>query len=734
MKAKNLTLTLLLAFSSLVPFSTITIASQTGNGPIIDDLVIKIFPTYNDEVGAFEADQIDFMDSPLNATLIQKYSAAPWNATISLDPLSEMTMFEIDLNNNDTLPSYPSWSSPTSYQAFRHALAHLTDKARYVNEILDGYGAVLNTPVMPWIIKWYNPQADAHSYNQTEAAMILDAGGFSDANGDGIRDYPSDNVKANENLDSLLFFAPSEDLTRLSVALRLATEMLTMGVPVNLTSANWSAIFNNVIVDKDYHMYVGKQDMYHSDICEDAASTSFGNLYSSNFYGAYGSNYVHFNNTEFDNYIQALGQAPDETSAKTAAKEAQRILAEQAGIIPLFATVGYKAHKNQWIDTVNEDGNGIDNWWTFISTHLQNQPTGGNLTYGILGNPNGLSPLLTFSAAEQSIIDLVYDSLLRVRDMNIISSRIANSWVIDTWQNPDTGSTATKLIFTLNSNINFHDGTQLTSDDVKFTIEYIKTHAIGNHYPKVANVHHISAPDASTVLVYENTMNRFALNWIGSIPIIPRHKWQSITDPMAPTPESTLTGSGPFRLVSYEPSNQVLLTANRNYGVHDVAVTMVSPAQAFVYQPNLLEINVTVQNQGNFAETINIAVFANSTVIGSGTIQNLAGGNNATLTINWNTTDFPRASYTIRAYTEPVPGELDQSNNEFIDGIVQLRIVGDTNGDKTVNANDLSNIEKAYGSSPGDPDMDPACDFNSNSKVDGSDLYNLGHSYGKTDP
>jgi len=730
MKPKIFALALLLLLPLEIPVSSPSTTPQVS-GARVDNLIIRLYPTYDALIQAFEANQIDLLDSTLNTTLIDRYSTSPWNTSITLDAVSELAMFEIDLNNNETLPTYRTWPSPTSYQSFRHALAHLTDKSRYVNEILEGYGVVLSTPVMPWMTEWYNSQADAHQYNKTEAAVQLDSGGFVDGDGDGIRDYPSDHLKAGKDLDPLKFFAVSEDPVRLKVAQRLTTEMLTLGIPVNLTITDWSNVFTSVIVQSDFHLNIGKQDMYHSDVTADTAATYFGGLYQSDTIRSCGSNYVRFNNTQFDSCIRELRQAPDEGTAVLAAKEAQRILAEQVGIIPLFARVGYKAHKNLWVNVVNEDGNGVDSWWTFLMTHQQNQPAGGTLGYGIVGDPNGLNPLLTFSSPQQSITDLIYESLLRVRNLNPPVSRIASGWTVDTWLNPDTGSTATKLVYDLNSNIYFHDGVQLTSADVKFSIDYIKTHKMGNSYARVANVHHVDAPDASTVVIYESTMNTRALDWIGSIPIVPKHKWQSIADPFVSTPEPTLTGSGPFRFVEYVPNDRVFLTANRNYLLHDVAVTNTTPTPTVVYQGGIVEISVTIQNQGDFTETFDVNVYANSTLVSTESISNLASGNTVTLTINWDTNDFQRGNYTINTRVTAVLGELDTSDNILIDSTVQVTITGDVNGDGIVNNLDLAELRQAYGSTSAKPNWNPLCDFNGDSKVDILDLLSMSKNYGK---
>lgn len=61
-------------------------------------------------------------------------------------------------------------------------------------------------------------------------------------------------------------------------------------------------------------------------------------------------------------------------------------------------------------------------------------------------------------------------------------------------------------------------------------------------------------------------------------------------------------------------------------------------------------------------------------------------------------------------------------------GYFNNKILGDVNGDQTVNASDLSDFSEAYGSEPADPN----CDFNRDNKVDASDLFDLSKNYGKS--
>ncbi len=58
-------------------------------------------------------------------------------------------------------------------------------------------------------------------------------------------------------------------------------------------------------------------------------------------------------------------------------------------------------------------------------------------------------------------------------------------------------------------------------------------------------------------------------------------------------------------------------------------------------------------------------------------------------------------------------------------------VLGDVNGDGTVDASDLSDLNTAYGSDPSKPNWTQNSDFNGDDKVGSSDLFTLGKNYGK---
>jgi len=105
-----------------------------------------------------------------------------------------------------------------------------------------------------------------------------------------------------------------------------------------------------------------------------------------------------------------------------------------------------------------------------------------------------------------------------------------------------------------------------------------------------------------------------------------------------------------------------------------VAVVDVTPFPSEVTVGELVSINVTVVNGGTETETFNIIVYYDNTIIGTKSVTNLASGASETLTINWETTDIDPGTYTIKAVASTITGEIDITNNEFIDDTVTITV------------------------------------------------------------
>ena len=110
--------------------------------------------------------------------------------------------------------------------------------------------------------------------------------------------------------------------------------------------------------------------------------------------------------------------------------------------------------------------------------------------------------------------------------------------------------------------------------------------------------------------------------------------------------------------------------------VSDVAVTDVTVYPTLVRVGESAFINVTVENQGNFTEAFNVTAYYNNTAIETKPVASLSPGNSTTLTFNWTTTGVSAGEYAISANATVVEGETNTTNNELIDGKIEVSTGG----------------------------------------------------------
>jgi peptide/nickel transport system substrate-binding protein len=107
---------------------------------------------------------------------------------------------------------------------------------------------------------------------------------------------------------------------------------------------------------------------------------------------------------------------------------------------------------------------------------IQQQPEqGGVFTEGLVGSLGRLNPLLDWNnSADRDVNKLLFSGLIRFDERGLPQADLAESWA----NTPD----GTEYNFSIRPNALWHDGTPVTSDDVIFTIEMMKS--AGSLYPQ----------------------------------------------------------------------------------------------------------------------------------------------------------------------------------------------------------------------------------------------------------
>lgn len=179
---------------------------------------------------------------------------------------------------------------------------------------------------------------------------------------------------------------------------------------------------------------------------------------------------------------------------------------------------------------------------------------GGTLIVGKSGEAAGLDPHLVTSAFSFEITSQVYNQLVDMSDDYALVPELA-----DSWENPDDLT----FIFTLRQGVLFHNGREMTSEDVVYSFNRIKNEETGSPWAtQLALIESIEATDTYTVTFklsepFGAFMSTIASNWAT---IVPQEEVEANGNL-----QSVMVGTGPFMLDEYIEETKTVLVANADY-------------------------------------------------------------------------------------------------------------------------------------------------------------------------
>lgn len=169
--------------------------------------------------------------------------------------------------------------------------------------------------------------------------------------------------------------------------------------------------------------------------------------------------------------------------------------------------------------------------------------------------------------------------------------------------------------------------------------------------------------------------------------------------------------------------------------IRDVAVIAVIPELNIAYQGWIVNVNVTVRNEGNLTETFDVEIYYDDNLGGTGTVTDLPPNEETTIIIAWDTSSVtPCHNYTISATALPVPNEFDLGDNTLADGEVKIRIMGDLDDNGVVDMKDINIVVDAYGAYAGSPKWNFYADLNRDGRIDLRDIGICANNFQKTCP
>jgi peptide/nickel transport system substrate-binding protein len=181
-------------------------------------------------------------------------------------------------------------------------------------------------------------------------------------------------------------------------------------------------------------------------------------------------------------------------------------------------------------------------------------PAGVTFTIGVDQEVVGLDPNLVTAFSSFRRLDFLYNKLVRYNDRLEIEPDLAESWEF-----PDPRT----VVFRLRRGVRFHSGAEMTSEDVKFTLERVlnpATRSPGRSFIDVITA--IETPDRYTVRAKMQFPLASLLSGLASanLSIVEKAAVQQYGNL-----QRNVAGTGPFMMAEWVPDNFMRLTRNPNY-------------------------------------------------------------------------------------------------------------------------------------------------------------------------
>jgi len=166
-------------------------------------------------------------------------------------------------------------------------------------------------------------------------------------------------------------------------------------------------------------------------------------------------------------------------SSTSAGYRAEDRAGSKALSVPLFTPKSQFGYLSNWQRVVNHQGNGIANFNTWLSAYSATPAQSGTILQGFKQSTQSLNPYRANTVWDFYIIANIYDSInianpssngQLIEWMTVNSLQLSNSEL--TYQPPP--GTVSTFRFSLRNDLFWHDGTKVTSWDVKFSFRTLK--------------------------------------------------------------------------------------------------------------------------------------------------------------------------------------------------------------------------------------------------------------------
>ena len=397
------------------------------------------------------------------------------------------------------------------------------------------------------------------------------------------------------------------DPVRPEAARIIAAAFTSLGWEVKANPIDYNQNVQKVIMEHDYDMWLVMLSGASLRIDPNVF------IFKKHFSGEYkkgGWNWEGLNVPELDALAQAQQKEMDVNKRQEIVYKAQELIKQNQSMSVLANVQMTNAYRSDRIkNVVPMMGEGVGSFWTDINMEVVQGD--GYVRTGINAPVKNMNPVAAKDHLEFLELRMIYDRLFR-----IAPSGKAEPWAAESYKIVDP----TTIDITLRQGMKFHDGMEVTAEDIKFTLEY---HSKWKAPFFVESLKHLDSVETTGKygirLKLKDPYAPFVPNLLGAIFILPKHIWQDIpdkvdvSDPLNYANEKPI-GSGPFKFDYWDRGRELKVSAFKEhfnppkvegnirivYGSHDAMAAAIEKGECdrtrYILKPSLLMDMKKVKN------------------------------------------------------------------------------------------------------------------------------------------
>ncbi|MCH5281264.1 MAG: ABC transporter substrate-binding protein [Lachnospiraceae bacterium] len=193
-----------------------------------------------------------------------------------------------------------------------------------------------------------------------------------------------------------------------------------------------------------------------------------------------------------------------------------------------------------------------------------------SITIGIPQDLDSLDPHKAVAAGTKEVLFNIFEGLVKPDSEGNLVPAVASEVIPS-----EDGKVYT---FTLREGVLFHDGSVVTVEDVKYSLERCADTSNGDPLvPAFSNIENIETPDEATIIVTLKEPDTDFLAYMTTA-IIPASNASPETDPI---------GTGPYKYVSWTPQEEVILVRNDDYWgtpahIENITIKIIADTDAII--------------------------------------------------------------------------------------------------------------------------------------------------------